>query len=224
MNPLVSVVVAVKNGERYLSTALESIMNQHYEPKQIIVVEGRSSDLTAEIARTFPVCLVTQEGTGIADAYNFGIQHCFGEFVAFLSHDDIWAPNKLSAQISYMLQNPELQYTLTRGKYFLQDGCSVPAKFKAHLFQGDHVMYGVESLIVRKSLFEQVGRFNTEFSIGEDLDWFSRTKDQSIPMGIVPEILLFKRVHDTSATITEPNINNIFLQVIRHSVRRKRQV
>lgn len=224
MRPLVSVIVIVKNGELYLRSAMESIMKQDYDPKEIIVIDGQSSDRTAEVARSFPVRFLVQDQPGIAAAYNLGIDESCGEYVSFLSHDDVWSPNKLSRQLSYMFQNPEMEYTITRGKYFLQAGSTIPAKFKAEMLQGDHVIYGMESLVARRSLFDRVGKFNPEFPVGEDMDWFFRVKDLGISMGIVPEVLLHKRVHGSSATMTEKNVNKIFVRLLKQSLERKKSL
>lgn len=117
--PLVSVIMAVKNGERFLAEAIESVLSQTYEPYEIIVVDGQSTDRTEKIAKSYkPVRYIRQTGKGVADAYNVGIDAARGEFVAFLSHDDLWAPNKLSVQVDYLIGQPEIQYTVAKAKFF----------------------------------------------------------------------------------------------------------
>jgi glycosyltransferase involved in cell wall biosynthesis len=70
--PLVSVIIAVKNGERFLASAINSVLEQDYQPFEIIVVGGQSVDNTAKIAQSFEsVRYVLQAGQGIADAYNW---------------------------------------------------------------------------------------------------------------------------------------------------------
>jgi glycosyltransferase involved in cell wall biosynthesis len=78
---------------------------------------------------------VLQQNTGIADAYNTGIAAAQGELVAFLSHDDIWMPNKLSLQVNYMRAHPDIEYTITFIKYFLEPGSQIPRAFKSQLLE-----------------------------------------------------------------------------------------
>lgn len=89
--PLVSVIIAVKNGERYLTSAIKSALAQEGSwPIEIIVVDGQSNDRTFQIAQSFGlVRFIRQVNKGVSDAYNVGIDAAKGEFLAFLSHDDL---------------------------------------------------------------------------------------------------------------------------------------
>ena len=222
--PLVSCIVIVKNGERYLASALQSILHQDYRPIEIIVVDGHSSDRTAEIAGSqSEVRFVVQQEPGIAEAYNLGIQTAHGEFVAFLSYDDLWTPDKLSSQITYMMQNPELQYTISRTEFFLEEGCSVSARFKVNLLQGDHVLYGMETLVARKQLFDRIGGLDPEFRIANDTEWFKRAMDLNVKMAVIQKVLLRKRIHEANTSIYSSGLTREFLQIARQSLRRQQQ-
>lgn len=221
--PLVSVIIAVKNGEPRLAEAIESVLAQTYEPYEIIVVDGQSTDNTGKIARAYKqVRYVCQTGQGIADAYNVGIDAAQGEFVAFLSHDDLWTPNKLSVQVDYLLLHPEIQYTIARVKFFLEQGHLIPPGFRPELFEGDHVAHIMETLVVRKSLFDSLGKFNPDFTVAEDVDWFARANDRNVPMAIIPKVLLHKRIHDTNLSLNSLVNNHNLLKLLRKSIGRKR--
>jgi glycosyltransferase involved in cell wall biosynthesis len=74
-SPLVSVIIAVRNGERFLAQAIESVLNSDYRPIEILIVDGQSEDKTEEIARSYPlVRYICQPNTGISEAYNLGIK------------------------------------------------------------------------------------------------------------------------------------------------------
>jgi glycosyltransferase involved in cell wall biosynthesis len=224
-NPLVSVVVAVMNGERFLEPAVQSILAQDYRPIEIIVVDGHSTDRTADVAKSHDlVRYVLQEGRGIADAYNLGIALAQGELIAFLSHDDLWTPDKLSVQVAYMQQHPEIGYTVARVKFFLEPGCDVPPGFRPELLVGDHVGRVMENVVARRWVFDAVGGFNTSLRISEDVDWFLRASDMGVLVAVFPKVLLHKRVHDANTSLFEPSRSLDLLAAVKASVRRKRGV
>jgi glycosyltransferase involved in cell wall biosynthesis len=221
--PLVSVIIAVKNGERFLSSAINSAVEQDYQPIELITVDGQSTDSTPEIAKSFrEIRYIRQTNQGIADAWNVGIDAAKGEFVAFLSHDDLWTPDKLSVQINYMLNHQEIQYTVSRVRFFLEPGYRIPPGFRKELLNGDHVGHIMETLVAYKSLFTVIGRFDPTLTISEDVDWFARASDSNIPVAVIPKVLLLKRVHDANITLNTPTGNQDLLRALRRSIARKR--
>ena len=221
-SPLVSVIVAVKNGERYLAQALESIVQSEYRPIEILVIDGHSTDKTANIARDFPfVRCLRQPTTGIAAAYNFGIQQAKGDFVAFLSHDDVWTQDKLSLQMTYLQEHTTIQYVTAKTKFFVEPDCELPSGVRTEWLEGEHVSHIMETLVARKSVFQSIGTFNEYLSTAEDVDWFARAKDQEVPMMTVPKVLLYKRMHDENLSVQHKQNNQNLLNVIKGSLNRK---
>jgi glycosyltransferase involved in cell wall biosynthesis len=222
--PLVSVVMAVRNGERFLSAAIESVLAQQWRPLEIVLVDGHSSDRTAEIAKAYSlVRYIAQGQRGVADAYNVGIAAAKGPLVAFLSHDDRWTPDKLGWQVAYLLDHPAAQYVVAHVKFFLEPGYQLPPGFRPQLLEREPVAYIMETLVARRSVFLQVGGFDPELTSGEDVDWFSRAKDHNVPHGVIPRVLLHKRVHNTNLSLMDSATNQILLQVLRRSIARKRR-
>ena len=220
---LVSVIIPVKNSERYVGSAIESVLQTNYSPFEIIVVDGQSVDGTADIVKSFPaVRHVFQKGRGLADAWNQGIAAAEGELVAFLDSDDLWAPEKLRLQVACLTGDPDLQYVISRFKFFLEPGYPVPVGFKKELLEGDHLGRIPGTLLARRSLFAEIGNFNADISIAADVDWFVRAKDRGIKMGIVPEILLYKRVHDANLSSNADKNNQELLSLLRQSITRGR--
>ena len=107
--PLVSVIVAVHNGERFLRPALESLFAQDHEPFEVVFVDDGSQDGSADIAREFPdLRYMYQENQGLAAARNAGLRLARGELVAYLDDDDLLPPHKLSRQVRYLVENPDV--------------------------------------------------------------------------------------------------------------------
>lgn len=223
--PLVSVIIAVKNGERFLSQAIGSVLQQSYRPLELIVVDGQSTDNTAKIAQSYPqVRYLWQTTTGIANANNQGIAAANGDFVAFLSHDDRWAANKLQRQIGLMVAQPHLQYTVGRGQFFLETGCTYPTGMPAERVQGTPVMRVMETLVARRVLFAEMGLFDPTFSTAEDVDWFARAHDRQVPMAIVDAVLLYKRLHDGNTSVySQQNTRNLLVALRQSVVRKQRE-
>ena len=222
--PLVSVVMIVRNGERFLGSAIESVRAQDYRPLEIIVVDGQSTDATPAIAVSFPdVRLIAQTGRGVADAYNVGIAAARGELVAFLSHDDLWTPDKVSAQVEYLRAHPDIQYCVGRVKFFLEAGCSPPPGFKRDLLVGDHVGFIMETLMARRSVFRALGGFDPTLSVANDTDWFARAKDAGVLMAVIPKLLVLKRLHGTNLTGNTVVLREEVLEIVTHSLKRQRE-
>jgi glycosyltransferase involved in cell wall biosynthesis len=220
---IISAIICVKNGERYLNRAIDSIINQSYPADEIIIIDGNSIDRTEEIARSYPeVNYYQQQGQGISDAYNQGLLMAKYKFVAFLSHDDVWLPDKLSSQISYLIAYPEIDYVVAKAKFILTEGHKIPRGFKPDLLVGDRVAYIMETLVAKKSVFDRIGKFNPEYTVGEDVDWFARAKDAKILKAVIPKVLLYKYIHDTNLSNNAAINNQNLLKIIRQSIQKQR--
>lgn len=223
-DPVVSVIMAVKNGERFLARAIESVLAQTRRPDEIVVVDGQSIDATARIATSYPlVRYVLQSGRGISDAYNLGIETARGGILSFLSHDDVWTPDKLALQVDYLVRNPDVQCTVAKARFVLEPGEPPPPGFRPEWLAGDHPAYIMETLVARRGAFETVGLFDPAFPTGEDVDWFARAKDSGISIALVPETLLIKHIHGTNISLTTPSGNQSLLLALRRSILRKRR-
>ena len=103
--PLVSIVIPVYNGANYLAEAIDSALAQTYKNIEIIVVNDGSIDEgeTEKIALSYgdKIRYFQKKNGGCSSALNFGIRKAKGEFISWLSHDDLYDPNKIEAQVGY---------------------------------------------------------------------------------------------------------------------------
>jgi len=218
------VIIAVKNGARFLSEAIDSVFAQGYAPLELIIVDGHSVDATAQIAQSYPAaCYLLQRTTGIANAYNEGIAIARGAYIAFLSHDDQWAAHKLHRQIDFMEAHQQVQYTVTRGRFFLEPGCTYPDELPYKRVQGEPIFYTMEALVARRLLFQTIGRFDPQLSTAEDVDWFARANDLGIPKAIIDEVLLDKRLHDQNLSVYAQENGRNLLLALHRSIQRKQR-
>ena len=107
--PLVSVIVPVYNGERFIAEAIQSALLQTYRNIEVLVIDDGSTDKTAAVlqaqaALDSRVRIIRQANGGVARARNRGLAEARGEFVAPLDADDLWDPSKIERQVDRMLQ------------------------------------------------------------------------------------------------------------------------
>ncbi|MEA2458498.1 MAG: hypothetical protein QOC95_1470 [Thermoleophilaceae bacterium] len=223
--PLVSVVIPVKNGARFLVDALADVAAQTYRRHEVVVVDGGSSDGSAEIARSVPgVRCVEQEGDGLPDAWNTGIAATRGELLAFLDSDDRWLPSKLETQVGALAHEPQADFAICHVRFFLEYGKPCPPGFDPMLLDGEHVANMPSALLTRRSVFDAIGNFPTDFEIASDIEWFARLKDSGLRRVVVPEALVKKRVHDTNLSyFAAGEMPRELLRVLRDSVARQRR-
>ncbi len=226
-SPLVSVIMAVRNGERFLKQAIESVLSQDYSPIEILIIDGHSTDRTKEIACSYSeLTYLVQPDQGIANAYNFGIRSSCGKLVAFLSHDDLWKPEKLSLQVAYLEKHPEVGYVIAQTQYFLEPGCSFPSQYlRQDVLDKAWELRMMEIVLIRRDVFEKVGFFDPSLSTAEDIDWFARADDAEIRMGVIHQILLNKRIHDRNISIySAEQRKNLFFALRKSAQRKKKKV
>ena len=131
MDPLVTVGICVRNGEAFLSNAVESIFQQDYpqEKIQIIFVDDGSQDRTPEIISRYMAVLGKRAKAfktswqGLGHARNCIVGNAYGEFILFVDADEILTPGYIRAQVSVMRKNP--QVGITAGVFRLVLGNSI---------------------------------------------------------------------------------------------------
>ena len=221
---MVSVILIVRNGVRFIAQALESVCQSSLRPLEIIVVDDNSSDETIAIAQTFPSVRVLQQATsGIANAYNEGIQEAKGESIAFISHDDLWLADKLEKQIVYLANHPETDAVLCHVEHFLEEGSECPPGFRPELLGASRPGWMMEALVAKPEIFTRVGGFDPAFAVSEDSAWFARAIDSGVKLAVLPEVLVRKRVYGGNATLAGTLTNPLLLRALRSSIQRKRK-
>ena len=196
VEPLVSVVTPVYNGESHLVECIESVLAQTYRNVEIIVVDGSTDDTKSMLASYMDrITYLYQEPTGVAAARNAGLQKAHGQLIAFLDADDIWLPEKLSIQVEAFLQHPEAGIIFSDNLNFDESGvlrssaCKpmiegwlekqrIPetdfayGRLYKELLVGNCI--GTCSILVRREVLNEVGIFDETFRICEDYDLWMR--------------------------------------------------
>lgn len=109
MNDLVSIIMPAYNTGKYISRSIRSVIAQTYPEWELIIIDDCSADNTAEVVRSFDDrrirLLSNKKNSGAAVSRNYGLREATGKYVAFLDSDDVWHPEKLSRQLSFMKEN-----------------------------------------------------------------------------------------------------------------------
>jgi glycosyltransferase involved in cell wall biosynthesis len=213
--PLVSVIVAVYNGERFVGECLESIFAQDYHPFEAIVVDDGSDDRTAEIVRSFPeVTYIYQENQGPSVARNTGFAAAKGEFISFFDHDDLMMPNKLSVQVGYLLSHPEADCVLGRQEVFSEPGVQVPSWVGRADFQ-------LLSFVIRRHVVDEVGGFDPEYRLQQDTEWVTRLLARGFKIQTCPEVVMRRRFHGSNSAYL-PRDHKALLKMFKARAAEKR--
>jgi glycosyltransferase involved in cell wall biosynthesis len=194
-NRLVSVIIRVYNSERFLAQAIESVLAQTYRPIEVIVVDDGSTDQSASIARSYKeVHYIYQANQGPAVARNTGLAAVQGEFIAFIDHDDVWLPNKLDVQVEYLIEHPDVGFVICRIESFLDLAVSLPPGVGEVSLMREQI--NLNTMLVRRGVFERVGAFDPDYKLADDLEWATRAKDLGVRMTILPDVLILRRIHE----------------------------
>lgn len=220
--PRVSVIIPCYNAERYIAAALRSVLSQEWPELEVIVVDDGSTDQSATIIdEYFPVVtLLRQQNAGVAAARNRGIAHASGEWIAFIDADDYWLPGKLIDQWRHLRKLPDCRMSYTAWHVWPSDA-DVPdaallsdlATRESHGASGwiyphlliDCVVW-TSTVLMHRSLFDEVGPFDSDLRIGEDWDLWLRVSRKTQIMRL-PRPLALYRSHPISITRRLPQKN-----------------
>jgi glycosyltransferase involved in cell wall biosynthesis len=175
---MVSVLIPVYNGERYLGRALDSVLNQTVSPEEVIVLDDGSTDGSADLASSYPdVKVIRQPNAGIGSARRRLVAEASGDWVAFLDHDDFWQPMKLAKQLPLTCE-PNMGLVHTRDVFFFDespaDGKRAEGKWspRKDAVALDHVLpdcrINTSSVLVRRQALMEAGNFDARVSKAED--------------------------------------------------------
>jgi glycosyltransferase involved in cell wall biosynthesis len=229
-NPLVTVVVAVHNGERFLRPALESLYAQDYRPFEVVFVDDGSTDGSAEIARSFPgIRHVQQQNQGLAAARNTGLSLAEGELLAYLDDDDLLPPHKLRRQAGYLVANPDVGCVLGRQEIMVEPGFDPPEWLSRDRVFGDLDGVPLVSAMIRTELLRAIGGFDPSYRFAEDRDLFVRLRERGVRVEVIPEILLFRRFHGDNMNFRlrpekHPLLRSLKAKIDRERAARDQQV
>ncbi len=213
--PLVSIVIPVYNGENFLAQAINSALAQTYKNVEIVIVNDGSTDggATERIALAYGdrVRYFSKPNGGCASALNHAIQHARGQYISWLSHDDLITPTKIEKQVAFLAQQGNPVKTVVYGDYsvFYSDAprhSDVPAvkfpevrpEYFRYFLTTHNILHGCTLLIPRCAILQH-GMFDENLKTVLDFDlWFKLAKAERFVF--LPGVVVHARAHQDQDT------------------------
>jgi glycosyltransferase involved in cell wall biosynthesis len=225
IHPLVSVIIPTYNRGWIIQEAVESVLAQDYKYFELIVVDDGSTDHTVDLLRSYgkAIRLIQQENQGVSAARNTGIAEASGAFIAFLDSDDLWLPDKLSCQIDFFNSHPEAMLCQTE-EIWMRNRVRVNPK-KRHKKPSGRIFEASLSLclvspsavMIKRSLFEDVGLFDETLPACEDYDFWLRVSCRH-PIYLIDTPLIIKRGGHDDQLSSSPGLDKYRIQAIRKAI------
>ncbi|MBR2830925.1 glycosyltransferase, partial [Candidatus Saccharibacteria bacterium] len=215
VEPKVSIVIPVYNGEKYVKYAIDSALAQTYKNLEVVVVDDGSTDKTEKIAKSYGgrIRYIKKKNGGVSSALNLAIEKMRGEYFSWLSHDDMYEPNKIETEIRFLQENNYIgKKVIVFSDYYLIDtrGKIIAKSRKDHeeieqkpeyTFLKGHIN-GL-SLLIPKDAFSEYGGFDTELICTQDyVKWKEMARTYKFVH--IPELLVSTRWHAKQVTNTSP--------------------
>lgn len=184
---LVSVVIPTYDRQEFLPTAINSVLNQNYEPIELIIVDDHSPESPREIVEKVPesqladVKFIKHEtNRGVSAARNTGIKYASGQLIAFLDDDDQWENNKIKRQVSVFSQEDDVVGVVCTGMRSIDsDGSTITVQNVT--YSGDvtkellcGALIPLPSIMVHRRVLNRAGLFDENMRSYEDMEWIIR--------------------------------------------------
>jgi len=218
IQPKVSIVIPVFNGAHYLREAIDSALGQTYRNTEVIVVDDGSTDggMTDAIAHSYGsrILYVRQHNGGVGSALNRGISMMSGAYFSWLSHDDVYLPEKIERQITFLKEECN-EDTILYGGYHLIDSKSrlIDTVDFSRLYSRERlnvplmpVMRGMANgctMLIHRSHFGRVGGFDTTLKTTQDYElWYRMFRGADVRF--CPGIYVKTRFHSRQTSRVLP--------------------
>lgn len=221
--PLVSIIIPVYNGSNFLKECIDSALNQTYKNVEIIVVNDGSNDngQTEKIAKSYgdKIRYYYKENGGVSSALNMGISQMKGEWFSWLSHDDLYFPDKIKRQMECLKRknfHSESTIFVTSSQLIDSNGDYIFRPVKQHyghitseqmlkilLFK--YTINGC-TLLIHKSVFDKLGGFNEKYRYIQDWSYWVNLCISDFNFYVINDKLVKSRVHKDQVSSKERHI------------------
>jgi glycosyltransferase involved in cell wall biosynthesis len=206
-SPLVSIVTPSFNQARYLEHTIRSVLDQDYPNLEYIIVDGGSSDGSADIIRRYSDRLawwVSEKDHGQTDAINKGFEHARGEILAWLNSDDTYQINAIREAVAFLRDQPAVGLVYGDAAFIDEAGNDIgrfpAAQTDFRRLRRGYVHIPQQSAFWRADLWRKVGPLDPSFYFAMDYDLWVRLAALA-PVCYVPRRWANFRLHTQGKTI-----------------------
>jgi glycosyltransferase involved in cell wall biosynthesis len=220
-NPCISVIIPTYNRCWILKEAIDSVLSQKFTDFELIVVDDGSNDGTAALLSAYgaQITIFHQENRGVSAARNVGILIAKGKYIAFLDSDDIWMPEKLSCQVEFFQSDTQAGICQT-DEIWIRNNVRVNPKNRHKKPSGmifepslQLCLVSPSAVMIKKSLFDEIGLFNEAFPACEDYDLWLRIALYH-PIYLIDRRLVVKRGGHDDQLSRNPGLDRYRIQSI----------
>jgi glycosyltransferase involved in cell wall biosynthesis len=223
---LVSVILPVYRGERFVAAAIESVLAQTCRRFELVIINDGSPDESArEIKRFLPnprIRYLAQANGGVAAARNAGIANATGDLIALIDQDDLWLPEKLERQIAYLDSHPKVGLVHSRVECIDAHGESRPCTDAIWVYPFEGLCAGQLLLgngiapltvLLRRGCIDDVGAFDQRYAPADDWELWMRIARRH-PLGFLDEVTARYRFHDQNISQDQLKMQRAVLKIM----------
>ncbi len=224
-NPLISVIIPTYNRGWIIKEAIDSVLVQDYVNYELIVVDDGSTDDTHDILNSYQnnLLVLRQNNKGVSAARNRGLAAASGHFGAFLDSDDLWLPQKLSRQVDFFQSNPDTLICQTE-EIWIRNNVRVNPKKRHKKLSGmifepslSLCLVSPSAVMIKRSLFEEVGFFDETLPACEDYDLWLRVSCRH-PVHLIDTPLIIKRGGHDDQLSASPGLDKFRIKAIKNVI------
>ncbi len=207
--PLVSCLMNVYNGEKYIREAVDSILNQTFSDFEFIIIDDGSTDQTLQILQSYNDSRIkvfkNGKNLGISESRNRGLKKVSGKYIAPLDADDISLPHRFMTQLNYMENHPEIDVCGSAAEVFgntsrITEPLPTHDEILAGFLESCRLLYS-STFIRRQTVLDLNVSFDTGFIFSEDYDFWVRLGLQGAKFVNLKEVLVKYRWHDSNVSV-----------------------
>jgi glycosyltransferase involved in cell wall biosynthesis len=218
----VSIIIPTYNRGWIVKEAIDSVMAQDYRDFELIIVDDGSTDNTPYILDSYrdDIRVFRQQNRGVSAARNRGLAAASGRFIAFLDSDDLWLPQKLKRQVDFFNSTPDACICQTE-EIWIRNNMRVNPKKRHKKPRGmifepslSLCLVSPSAVMIRASLFEQVGGFDETLPACEDYDLWLRISCR-YPVYLIDTPLIIKRGGHNDQLSASPGLDKFRIASLR---------
>lgn len=207
--PVVTILMAVYNGEKYLKEAIESILNQTFTDFEFLIINDGSTDSSEKIINSYKdqrIRLINNnKNLGLATSLNIGIDLSKGKYIARMDADDISLPKRLEIQVRFMDKHTKIGIAGSWVKIFgekiknlIKTYPSNTENIKAVLLFKNAISH--PTVIIRKVMFDKYNlKYNENLNSSQDYELWTKAI-KYFPIVNIKQVLLLYRIHNDGIT------------------------